>query len=320
MIDLRRLRLLREFEARGSITAVAQALSFTPSAVSQQLARLEQETGAALLEKVGRGVRLTDAGRVLAAHADHILAAVDAAEAELAAQNAVVRGRLRVGTFQSAGLALLTPALELLAPEHPGLEIEVIEADPEDTVPALLLGDLDLVFADDYERRPAASPTLDRQHLLDDGLNVALPRDDILAQASDVRLADLARRPWASGQAGSAYAEAVERACREVGGFEPRIWHRASDLLLLLSLVRAGRAVALLQDILGADRDDSVAVRPIAGHTLKREISTLVRTSSSQRPTIIALRTALAEVARSRPLHSRELGRRHRQEGRTPPL
>jgi DNA-binding transcriptional LysR family regulator len=300
MIDLRRLRLLHEFAARGSITAVAQALSFTPSAVSQQLARLEQETGAALLEKVGRGVQLTDAGRLLAAHAERILASVDAAEADLAAQNAVVRGRLRVGTFQSAGLALLTPALALLASEHAGLEIEVIEADPEVTVPALLLGELDLAFADDYERCPVASPGLDRQHLLDDGLNVVLPRGDTLAQASEVRLADLTRRPWASGHTGSAYAETVERACRELGGFEPRIWHRASDLLLLLGLVRAGRAVALLPDILGADQDDSVAVRPIAGHTVKREISTLVRTSSSLRPTVIALRTALAEVARSR--------------------
>ena len=299
MIDLRRLRLLHEFAARGSITAVAQALSFTPSAVSQQLARLEQETGAALLEKVGRGVQLTDAGRLLAAHAERILASVDAAEADLAAQNAVVRGRLRVGTFQSAGLALLTPALALLGSEHAGLEIEVIEADPEVTIPALLLGELDLAFVDDYERCPAALPGLDRQHLLDDGLNVVLPRGDTLAQVSEVRLADLTRRPWASGRTGSAYAEAVERACRELGGFEPRIWHRASDLLLLLGLVRAGRAVALLPDILGADQDDSVAVRPIAGHTVKREISTLVRTSSSVRPTVVALRTALAEVARS---------------------
>lgn len=102
---------------------------------------------------------------------------------------------------------------EHLAPDHPKLEIEVIEADPEDTVPALLLGDLDLVFADDYQRRPVASPALDRQHLLDGGLNIVLPQGDSLAQASEVRLAD----PWASGQAGSAYAEAVERACRELG-------------------------------------------------------------------------------------------------------
>src|SRR6266536_4603655 len=204
MIELRRLRLLRELEARGTITAVAQALSFTPSAVSQQLARLEQETGVALLEKVGRSVRLTDAGRTLAAHADRILASIDAAEADLAAQNAVVRGRLRVGTFQSAGLALLTPALELLAADYPALDIEVIEADPEETMPALLLGDFDLVFADDYECRPVASPALDRRHLLDDGLRVVLPRDDVLAASSEVRLADLAARAWASGQPGSA--------------------------------------------------------------------------------------------------------------------
>jgi DNA-binding transcriptional LysR family regulator len=296
MIDLRRLRLLRELEMRGTITAAAHSLSFTPSAVSQQLARLEQETGVALLEKVGRGVKLTDAGRILAAHAERILDSVEAAEADLAAQAGVVRGQLRVGTFQSAGLALLTPALELLALDHPALEIDVVEADPEQTLPALLLGGFDLVFVDEY-KPTVPRQNLDRVHLLDDGLRIVLPRNDALAAASEVRLADLATRRWATGQVGSSYAEEVERTCSELGGFLPRIGHRASDLLLLLGLIGAGNAVALLPDILGAERDSRVAVRPIAGHTLTRKISTLVRATSARRPTIIALREALAQVA-----------------------
>ena len=297
MIELRRLRLLRDLEARGTITAVAEALSFTPSAVSQQLAQLEGETGVALLERVGRGVRLTDAGRMLAAHADGILASVDAAEAELAAQARTVHGRLRVAAFQSAALALLAPALDKLGHDHPSLEIEVIEADPEQTLPALLLGDLDLVFADDYDPAPINHRSLDREDLLEDQLRLVLHRDDPLAAASKVRLADLADRAWASGQAGSAYSAAVERACKELGAFAPRICHRASDLLLLLSLVRAGRAVALLPDILGADEEDRVAVRSIAEGTLTRTIYTAVRRSSARRPTVIALRRALVSVA-----------------------
>lgn len=297
MIDLRRLRLLRELEARETITAVAEALSFTPSAVSQQLARLERETGVALLERIGRGVRLTDAGRTLAAHAERILASVDAAEAELATQAETVHGRLRVGAFQSAALALLPPALDRLGHDYPTLEVEVVEADPEQTLPALLLGDLDLVFADDYDPAPITHPSLDREDLLEDQLRLVLPRNDPLAAAREVRLADLAGRPWASGQPGSAYSAAVERACKDLGAFAPRVCHRASDLLLLLRLVRIGRAVALLPDILGADQDDKVAVRSIAEGALKRTIYTAVRGSSARRPTVIALRHALAAAA-----------------------
>jgi DNA-binding transcriptional LysR family regulator len=304
MIGLGRLRLLRELEARGTVTAVAEALSFSPSAVSQQLARLERETGVTLLERIGRGVRLTDAGRMLAAHAESILASVDAAEAELAAEAETVHGRLQVAAFQSAALALLVPALDRLRHNHPTLEIEVREADPEQTLPTLLLGDLDLVFADDYDPIPITHPLLDREDLLQDALRLVLPRDDPLAAAGQVRLPDLAERPWASGQAGSAYSAAVDRACKELGGFAPRIRHRASDLLLLLSLVRAGRAVALLPDILGADHDTSVAVRPIAEGALTRTIYTAVRSSSSRRPSIVALRRTLADVANT----PRELG------------
>jgi DNA-binding transcriptional LysR family regulator len=297
MMDLHRLRLLRELEARGTMTRVADALAFTPSAVSQQLARLEQETGLTLLERIGRGVRLTDAGRLLAAHAERILAAVDTAEAELAAQAETVQGALRVGTFQTAALALMIPTLQRLAQEHPALEVQVIEADAEETLPALRIGELDLVCEDEYDTAALTEPSLDREDLLTDRLRLVLPREDPLAAAETVKLADLSDRPWASGRVDDAYSAAVERTCRERGGFAPRVLHRASDLMLLLSLVRVGRAVALLPDLLGADRDDSVAVRSIDGGDLSRTIYTVVRASSAHRPTVIALRRALAAVA-----------------------
>lgn len=279
------------------MTGVANALAFTPSAVSQQLARLERETGVTLFERIGRGVRLTDAGRLLAAHADRILAAVDAAEADLAAQAETVQGRLRIGTFQTAALALITPTLERLAQEHPGLEVEVIEADAAETLPALRIGELDLVCEDEYDTAAITDPALHREGVLTDRLRLVLPRDDPLAAAETVRLADLSDRPWASGRVDDQYSAAVDRTCRERGGFAPRVLHRASDLMLLLSLVRVGRAVALLPDLLGADRDERVAVRSIVGGDVTRTIYTLVRASSARRPTVIALRRALAAVA-----------------------
>jgi len=297
MIELRRLRLLRELEARGTISAVAGALGFTPSAVSQQLARLERETDARLLERIGRGVKLTDAGRLLSAHAERILAAVDAAEADLAAESGAVRGRLRVGTFQSAAFALITPALESLAAEHPALEVEVIEADAEQTMPALRIGDLDLVCEDEYDTSASQEPLLDRKDLLTDRLRLVLPRTDPLATAKEVRLADLSDRPWASGPVASNYSAAVERACRERGAFAPRVLHRAGDLMFLLNLVRVGRAVALLPDLLGAEQHEGVSVRSIVEGDPTRTIYTLVRTSSVQRPSVIALRAALAAIA-----------------------
>jgi DNA-binding transcriptional LysR family regulator len=297
MIDLRRLRLLRELETRGTITAVAHALHFTPSAVSQQLARLERETGVMLLEPIGRGVRLTDAGRLLAGHAERILGAVDAAEADLEAQAGAVQGSLRVGTFQTAALALITPALERLARTHPALEVQVVEADFEETFPELRVGELDIVCEDEYKAGPSAGPLLHREDLFADRLRLVLPREDPLAAAAKVSIADLSDQPWASGPVGGEYARAVESACRERGGFDPRVLHRASDLMFLLSLVRVGRAVALLPDLLGAEHDQRVAVRSIVGGDPSRTIYTVVRASSARRPSILALRQALADVA-----------------------
>jgi DNA-binding transcriptional LysR family regulator len=297
MMELRRLRLLRELKTRGTMTAVAAALGYTPSAVSQQIGRLEREMGLTLLERVGRGVRLTDAGRLLAAHAERIFAAVDAAEADLEAQTRTVQGSLRVGAFPTAAFALMTPALERLAHEHPALTIGVVEADAEQTLPALRGGELDLVCEDEYEHTAMSDAFLDREDLLTERLRLVLPRDDPLAEADEVRVADLSDRPWAMGFPEDQYSVAVEHVCRERGGFAPRVLHRSSDLLFLLSLVRVRRAVALLPDLLGAEQDDRVAVRSIVGGDLTRTIYTVVRAGSARRPSVIALRRALAAVA-----------------------
>src|SRR3954469_12657422 len=153
MLELRRLRLLRELHERGTIAAVADALRFTPSAVSQQLAMLEREAGVRLLERAGRGVRLTDAALVLVDRAEALLEGAGLAEADLAAAAGTVAGRGRIAAFQSVSLRLVMPAIEALAREAPRLRCELVEAEPEDALPALALGDFDLVLGDEWQHQ-----------------------------------------------------------------------------------------------------------------------------------------------------------------------
>src|SRR5690349_3975684 len=149
MLELRRLRLLRELHERGTIAAVADALRFTPSAVSQQLAMLEREAGVALLERAGRGVRLTDAALVLVGHADAA---------------GTIGGRGRIAGFQSVALRLALPAMQALARDAPGLRCELVEAEPEQSLPALAVGDVDLVLADEWQHLPRALPPALQRH------------------------------------------------------------------------------------------------------------------------------------------------------------
>ena len=158
MLELRRLRLLRELHERGTIAAVADALQFTPSAVSQQLAVLERETGVALLERAGRGVRLTDAALVLVGHSEALLERAARAEAELAAATGRLAGRARVAAFQSVSLHLAIPAMRSSRPARRTCDCELVESEPEQALPALALGDVDLVLADEWQHQPRGLP------------------------------------------------------------------------------------------------------------------------------------------------------------------
>src|SRR4051794_10386893 len=176
MLELRRLRLLKELHERGTIAAVAEALRFTPSAVSQQLAVLEVEAGVRLLEPAGRGVRLTDPALVLVGHAARLLEGAELAEAELAAAAGEVTGRARVAAFQSVALRLAAPALQALARGAPGLRCELVEAEPEQALPALALGDFDLVLADEWPHEPHPRPHgVERHDLHRDPVALVLP-------------------------------------------------------------------------------------------------------------------------------------------------
>lgn len=176
MLDVRRLRLLRELSHRGTIAAVAEALAFTPSAVSQQLAALEREAGVALLARSGRRVTLTPAATALVTHADAVLERLERAEAELAALRGTVSGPLRIGTFPTAARAIVPAALAALAAAHPALDPTVREIDPAGVAAALRGGELDvaLVLAYDFVPDPA-EPGIHVERLYDEAMHLAVP-------------------------------------------------------------------------------------------------------------------------------------------------
>src|SRR4051812_48193854 len=214
MLDLKRLRLLRELAHRGTLGAVAEALSYSPSAVSQQLAVLEKEAGVPLLERVGRNVRLTAAAQTLVTHTDALLARVEEAEADLEATSGQITGTVRVAAIQSAGLYLLAPALRTLSAEHPALRVEVTDAEPETSMPALALGTLDFVLGDQYPFLPLPpDPRLDLEALLEEHFRIMLPVEHPLAAGDGpVALASLSEEPWAIGKLDSHYGELSIRA------------------------------------------------------------------------------------------------------------
>jgi DNA-binding transcriptional LysR family regulator len=290
MLDLRRLLLLSELSRRGTIAEVARLVGYTPSAVSQSLAKLEREVGVTLLERDGRHVRLTPAAHALAACADRVLEELDAAEAELAAEQRTVRGDIVIGAFPSAAVGVVIPAVVDLAEWHPDLRCTVREHEPEDGVALLRSGGLDVLVAESYEGvDPAAIGGLDLHPLLTEPLLLVLPRADPAGEA--VALETLSDAPWIAGLAGTQFAAVLEQACRSAG-FSPRIVHRADDALLVQSLVGSGLGIALLPALACSDSEDvryAQAVPPAPC----RQVFALVRRGAARRPALAATLEAL---------------------------
>ncbi len=294
MLDLRRLRLLSELSRRGTIAEVAIVVGYTPSAISQSLAQLEREVGVPLLERDGRRVRLTPAAHGLVATTDRVLAALDAAEAELAAEQQAVRGTIVIGAFPSAAAGLVVPALADLAGRHPELACTVREHEPEDGIPLLRSGDLDLLVSESYDDVHSA-PTggLASQLLLSEPLLLVLRADDPTREP--VALRTLGDAPWIAGVAGTQFAAALETACR-AAGFAPRVVHRADDALLLQSLVAAGLGLALLP-ALACSGAEGVRFSAVTPAPPRRHIWALARRGATRRPALAATLGALQRRA-----------------------
>jgi DNA-binding transcriptional LysR family regulator len=287
MLDLRRLRLLRELARRGTIAAVAEALSYSPSAVSQQLAALEKEAGVRLLERAGRRVRLTAQADLLVARTQVLLEEMERAEAELAQSLNETVGTLRVAAFQTAVLALVPHALSQLERQHPSLRVEVTELEPELALPALIAGEFDLVLGEEYPGFPLPRPReTDRHDLLTDELRLITP-----AGWSERSLPSLASRPFVLEPAGTTAREWATAACRQAG-FEPDARYTTTDLQIHLRLVESGLAAALLPDLSGAGNRHDVAAHQLQGRP-RRQLFTTVRSGAAHHPKIQAFTTAL---------------------------
>ncbi|WP_431883259.1 LysR family transcriptional regulator [Micromonospora gifhornensis] len=293
-MDLRRLRFLREFEERGTLAAVAAALGYSPSTVSQQLTLLEREVGAPLLTKAGRGVRLTDAGRLLAQHARVLLSAAETAAADLAALSGDIRGTVRAGGLQSAARRLLVPALVRLRADHPQIRVEIFELELEQALPSLRLGAVDVVIGDEYDGHPRPRPAgLRFTLLLEEPLKIVLPAAHPLARTGGpVAVADLRSEVWAASAEGTGHHAMVVGTCRALGGYEPDLRHRASDADVQLELVRAGAAVSLMPALTLPGDDPALAIRDIAETALKRRLVAATRDT----PAAPALTTFLAAL------------------------
>jgi DNA-binding transcriptional LysR family regulator len=303
MLDLRRLRLLHELHRRGTVSAVAEALSYSPSTVSQQLGVLQREAGTPLFEPAGRRVRLTDAALVLVEHAEQLLAGAERAEADLAAAAAgAVGGVVRVGSFQTASLHLLLPAMTALAGEYPGVQVRLVEAEPEPALEALRSHALDLVLADEWSGDPRPRLAgLDREDLFTEPVRLALPAGHPEAGSGPVALDRLADAAWATGDPGGGMDQLVRRVCNGHGGFEPDTRHHTNELGMLLALVGNGHAITLLPEIALAAAPPEVTSTPIAGAELTRTVFTTTRTGSDRRPALAVVREALREATARRP-------------------
>jgi DNA-binding transcriptional LysR family regulator len=299
MLDVRRMRVLREVAERGSIAAAAQALSFTPSAVSQQLATLEREAGVALVERGPRSIRLTEAGRALAEHTEGILASLEAAEADIQAIAGVRGGMLRLASFPTAYATIMPGAIESFRARHPGVELTLTEADPLISLARLKSGELDLALLYEYDYVPLPEDdAVERVILADDAIRVLLPRGHSEARRRAVPLDALANESWITSTARSSCHEFVSRACR-ASGFEPQIRFESDDHGVWQGLVAAGVGVALAPDLALEHLHPGVEARPVALHPLKRRIYTAYR-AGGRSPAIEAMLAVLDETVAAR--------------------
>lgn len=297
MLDLHRLMLLRELAARGTVSAVADTLHYSRSAVSQQLTKLQQEAGVELFERVGRTLHLTDAGQMLLEHAENLARQVERAEADLETTHTQVRGRLRVGIFQTAAVRLLPHALGTLGQHHPALRVHARQANPEQALPALELGDLDVVVGQSYDHSTLSLDHLHSQRLLRDPVRLALPAAHPLAnEPGPVSVDRLADEPWVTGEAGTGIGEMATRICIAVGGFTPKIRYFSNDVAVMQSLVAGGHAVALVPNLARAESHPEVVVRDLHPGPFGRDIFVAVRPTSVHRPALHAFTSAIQDA------------------------
>jgi DNA-binding transcriptional LysR family regulator len=298
-LDVRKFRVLRELEERGTVAAVAQALHLTPSAVSQQLVALSREAGVQLVEPIGRRVRLTDAARVLLRHADDIFTRIERVHADLAAHAVGHVADVRVAGFAATLSGLALPALRLLRTSHPDLRVRLVESDPPESFDQLVRGDIDLVLALASKDSPAVSDRrFHRVPLLAERFDLALSLRHPLAHAPEVRLADLAGEQWIFSNSDT--CRDISLAACVSAGFTPEIAHQIGDWEATLSAVGLGLGLALVPRLIDTSGHDDVVIRELGANKPTRHLFAAVRRGAESAPHLEAVLTALVEVAEAK--------------------
>ena len=314
MLGVWRLQLLREISRRGSIKAAAEAMSISPSAVSQQLSILEREAGVQLLEKTGRRVRLTDAAQLLVRHADTITGAIAAAEADLASMQQLVTGTLRVAAFPTAARAILPDVMTALSRQHPALRVTLRDLEAAESLTALQMDEIDLAIVDEYDEPARVSDGgLEFCEFMRDPLYLALsPEESSMPGAAvrpspvpgaavrpspvpgaAVRLSDFRDAFWIMDTEDSHLGQVTLRACRS-SGFEPHVRSNCKDFSVIIALVEAGLGVGMLPGLAIHDRPVRASIHP-TDPPLARRIASVIRPERHSHPMIVS---ALAELER----------------------
>jgi DNA-binding transcriptional LysR family regulator len=292
MLDVRRMRVLREVAQRGSFSAAADALAFTQPAISRQIATLEAEAGTRLVDRTARGVRLTPAGELLVEHAEAILGRLAAAESQLEALAELDAGRLRLGTFATASATLTALAIASFAGSHPGVELRLVEGRSNETMPLLAAGEIDLAVVTDVAGDPP--PDVDLEHLMDDPFYLAVPRDHPLAHEREVRMEDLREETWIEGRL---CADALMGAAH-AAGFEPRVAFDAAEWFAKQGLVAAGVGVTLIPTLALGTVRDGIVLRSLGPNGPSRKVSLATHAWLSPTPAVAPMKAILRRVAR----------------------
>ncbi|MEU8874610.1 LysR substrate-binding domain-containing protein [Streptomyces javensis] len=287
------LRSLVELTRRGTITAVAEALGYTPGGVSQQITALEKATGRQLLRRVGRRVELTDAGATLALHAERILTTEAEAVEALERTRNEISGTLRVGLFATAAAEILPPALRQVRETHPGVTVRSRDMDVDEVYDAVAGGSVDLALGLDYPDVPIPrNPSLRVRELSRERFSLAVPTGTMAGRSGrsgrqKVSLADTRDLGWILPSAGSYYGRAVLTACRRAG-FEPQVLHEVTDTAATLALVEAGVGVSVVTELMLRLRPSCLDVLELH-ETMERHIVVVCRSFAEHRPTVAAL-------------------------------
>ena len=297
MLNVNRLRILIEVANRGSFSAAADALSYTQSAVSQQIAALEAETGVTLLERLPRGVRLTPAGQVLRSYAEGIVARLHAAEAEMAAIAGLRGGQLRMASFPTAGATLMPLAIAIFRAQHPEVELTLAEGEPEEMAPRLSAGEFDIALLFEFEgTSQSLGPDLSRLELFEDPMFLALPADHPLARRRTLRLENLRAEAWIQTSASSPCARHVVRSCH-AAGFEPIVSFESDDYQTVQGLVAAGVGVALIPKLALSGAREDIAIRALSPASPVREVVAAPPDGTRLTAAAAAMRQILTDVA-----------------------